>query len=192
MRGGEAMANVIHVKDSFKLGDRADELDVITNGKGQFLCVRANSDEDINDTAYWMVISQGKPGRDGKDGVDGKSVSLEVSDDGKWIINGHKTEQIARGPAGSMGVTSDITASQDLNSLRTNGFYYADHVTVHNSPFEDSSKVGFFLQVIASNGGNALQQLTDMASASVWIRTFDSKKWTDWRMITQWNQEDQL
>lgn len=181
------MANVIHVKDSFKLGDRADELDVVTNGKGQFLCVRANSGEDVNNVAYWMALAQGPAGHDGKDGVDGKSVSLEVSADGKWIINGHKTEQIARGPAGSMGTTSDITASQDLNSLVTNGFYFADTIETVNSPFDDTAKESFFLQVMASNGGKTMQQLTEISNASVWIRTYDGTKWSEWRMITQWN-----
>lgn len=186
-KGGEFMANDGRILGTFKLSNDYHTLDVVSNGMGQFLCVRANDEADITHTQYWMAIAQGKPGRDGKDGIDGKSPSIEISEDGTWVINGRKTTHNARGPAGSMGITSDLTASQDLNSLKTNGFYYGDKVATTNSPFDDSSKVGFTLQVIASTSGSAVQQVVDVATADSWVRSYDGSKWTDWRGITQWN-----
>lgn len=48
---------------------------------------------------------QGLPGKDGKDGVDGNTPTIEISEDGYWIINGVKTEYKATPE--SVGNTQD-------------------------------------------------------------------------------------
>ena len=71
----------------------------------------------------------GKNGIDGKDGVDGKdgaTPTLEISDDGYWIINGSKTEYKAigaDGDDGKDGVTPTVEISGDgywiINGIKT-------------------------------------------------------------------------
>ena len=46
---------------------------------------------------------QGIPGADGEDGKDGITPTIEISDDGYWVINGVKTEHRAVGENGQDG-----------------------------------------------------------------------------------------
>ena len=49
----------------------------------------------------------GADGKDGKDGVDGITPTIEISEDGYWIINGIKTEYKAIGQDGKDGVDGE-------------------------------------------------------------------------------------
>ena len=46
---------------------------------------------------------KGEPGKDGVDGEDGKTPTIEISDDGYWVINGEKTNVKAEGKDGVDG-----------------------------------------------------------------------------------------
>lgn len=171
-------------------------LDVVTNGNGQFLVVRANDNEPVTDTEYYMVLARGhdgKDGRDGKDGKDGKDgvagamQSIDISDDGYWIIGGQKTNHKVPEPKSPDTSTTELSSGQDLNSVVTNGRYFGNRINVRDSPFNDSSGVVFILTVTAFDNRQVLQELVDLSTASKWIRTSDGSIWTSWRSVTQWN-----
>ena len=78
---------------------------------------------------------QGIPGADGEDGKDGITPTIEISDDGYWVINGVKTEHRAvgengqdgedgvDGAPGNDGITPTISISDDgywvINGVKT-------------------------------------------------------------------------
>lgn len=156
-------------------------LDVVTNGQGQFLCVRANDNEDVNDTQYYMVLARGRDGKDGKDGKDGTSADLSISDHNTWVINGKDTGKAIPIPSFATKAISDGT---DLNELKTNGSYYGSFPQVTNAP---NGNAGDFLLQIAGTSTGGMQQATSIDDGTSWIRTWKSGTWTDWRQITQWN-----
>lgn len=171
-------------------------LDVVTNGKGQFLVVRANDNEPVDNVEYYMALARGKDGRDGRDGKDGKDgkdgiagavQSIDISDDGYWIIGGQKTDHKVPEPKAGGFTTTQILADQDLNDLVKNGAYFGNYVTVSNTPFSDGSKTIFMLNVTAFNDEQVVQEIVDLTSASKWIRTSNGSSWTSWRAITQWD-----
>lgn len=171
-------------------------LDVVTNGNGQFLVVRANDNEPVTDTQYYMALARGRDGRDGRDGKDGKDgkdgvagavQSVDISDDGYWIIGGQKTNHKVPEPKSPDTSTTEISSGQDLNGLVTNGRYFGNHINVRDSPFNDSSGVAFMLTVTAFDNRQVLQELVDLSTASKWIRSSDGSIWTSWRSVTQWN-----
>ena len=55
----------------------------------------------------FIELISGKDGEDGKDGADGITPTIEVSEDGYWIINGTKTEYKAIGTDGNNGTDGD-------------------------------------------------------------------------------------
>ena len=69
-------------------------------------------------------------GADGKDGIDGKTPTVEISDDGYWVINGTKTEYKAvgengtPGEPGKPGKTPTVEISDDgywvINGIKSN------------------------------------------------------------------------
>ena len=69
-------------------------------------------------------------GADGKDGIDGKTPTVEISDDGYWVINGIKTEYKAvgengtPGEPGEPGKTPTVEISDDgywvINGIKSN------------------------------------------------------------------------
>lgn len=159
-------------------GMKHEVLDVVTNGQGVFVCVRANNEDEIKHTQYWMALAKGDPGPAGS--------KLDISDDGYWIKDGVKTNHKAQGPQGSAATTQAITSGQDLNSLTTNGPYYADHVATTHSPFNDSSRLSYMLTVSAYRQ-SVVQEAFDLSTASKWVRTNNGSQWTAWRELTQWN-----
>lgn len=150
-------------------------LDVVTNGMGHFLCVRANDNEDVHDTQYWMVIAKGK------DGKDGTNADVSISDNSTWVINGRDTGKSIPIPSFATKAISDGT---DLNELKTNGSYYGSFPQVTNAP---NGNAGDFLLQIAGTTTGGMQQATSIDDGTSWIRTWKSGTWTDWRQITQWN-----
>lgn len=171
-------------------------LDVVTNGNGQFLVVRANNNEPITDTEYYMALAKGRDGKDGRDGRDGKDgkdgvagavPTIEISSDGYWIVNGQKTSNKIPEPKVPKLDTTVISSNQDLNDLRENGSYFGDYLKVVNSPFSDSSTHTFILTVKAYDGSQTVQEIVDLTSADKWIRTYNGSSWTSWRAITQWD-----
>jgi len=62
-------------------------------------------------------------GKDGKDGKDGVTPTIEISEDGYWVINGEKTEYKAEGKDGADGSTPLIKISPDgywvINGVKT-------------------------------------------------------------------------
>lgn len=150
-------------------------LDVVTNGMGHFLCVRANDNEDVHDTQYWMVIAKGRDGRDGT------NADVSISDHDTWVINGKDTGKAIPIPSFATKTISDDT---DLNELKTNGSYYGSFPQVTNAP---NGNAGDFLLQIAGTTTGGMQQATSIDDGTSWIRTWKSGTWTDWRQITQWN-----
>ena len=151
-------------------------LDVVTNGMGHFLCVRANDNEDVHDTQYWMVIAKGQDGRDGT------NADVSISDNGTWVINGKDTGKKIPIPSFATQTFSDGT---DLNTLITNGSYYGNLSNVKNGP---ADKSGGFILRIAGTRGDGMQELVQTLDATTWVRSWhDSGTWADWRQVTQWN-----
>lgn len=178
MKGGETVSLQTIGNISFH---NHNVLDVVTNGSGQFLCVRANDNEDVHDTQYWMVIAKGRDGKDGKDGKDGTDADVSISDKGTWIINGKDTGKSVPIPSFQTKTLSDGT---DLNDVKANGSYYGSMDQAANAPSKDAG--GFIMQV-AGTTDNGMQQVTKVDDGSTWIRTWKSGTWTDWRQATQWN-----
>ena len=54
-------------------------------------------------TSIICFSSCAKDGTDGKDGADGKTPTIEISEDGYWVINGEKTDVKAEGKDGEPG-----------------------------------------------------------------------------------------
>lgn len=151
-------------------------LDVVTNGMGHFLCVRANDNEDVHDTQYWMVIAKGRDGRDGT------NADVSISDHDTWVINGKDTGKAIPIPSFATKTISDNT---DLNTLTTNGAYYGNLGNAKNGPSEQS---GSFILRVAGTKWDGMQELVKTPDATTWVRSWhDSGTWTDWRQITQWN-----
>lgn len=195
MRGGETMADELDKLGNIEFHNH-NVLDVVTNGNGQFLVVRANDNEPVTDTQYYMALARGRDGRDGRDGKDGKDgkdgvagamQSIDISDDGYWIIGGQKTNHKVPEPKSPDTSTTEISSGQDLNGLTANGRYFGDRINVRDSPFNDSSGVAFMLTVTAFDNRQVLQELVDLSTASKWIRSSDGSIWTSWRSVTQWN-----
>ncbi len=54
-----------------------------------------------------IILACSKDGKDGKDGADGITPTIEISDDGYWVINGEKTNVPASGNSGDGGAYVD-------------------------------------------------------------------------------------
>ncbi|MBQ7355822.1 MAG: leucine-rich repeat protein, partial [Clostridia bacterium] len=78
---------------------------VLLDSKGSLIVVLSNG----------TTIDCGKVvGSDGKDGVDGITPTVEISDDGYWVINGVKTDYKAIGTDGTNG-TDGITPTVEIS-----------------------------------------------------------------------------
>ena len=107
------------------------------DGKGILEISKTNSDGLVD--TYTIVFTDGSSttfkvtnGSDGKDGTNGTSPTIEISDDGFWIINGEKTNKKAIGADGKDG-TNGKDGIDGING--TNG----------TSPTIDISDDGFWI-----------------------------------------------
>ncbi len=62
------------------------------DGKTPYIGANGNWWIGETDTGIKAEGNDGKDGADGKDGIDGITPTIEISDDGYWVINGVKTE----------------------------------------------------------------------------------------------------
>lgn len=69
----------------------------------------------ISSLTFVLVSCQGEPGPQGEKGVDGATPTIEISDDGYWIINGEKTDVSAKGEKGDKGDKGDNAVAIDEN-----------------------------------------------------------------------------
>lgn len=177
VKGGETVANTIHLEGKFQLDKRYDVLDVVTNGVDSYCCVRANSGADVTDTQYWMLLAKGR------DGKDAQPPKLEINDQGYFVINGQVTNKKAQGPSGDMATTQVMTNETDLNSMVNNGFYVKTEGKISHGP----TGVSKLTLLVYGNQSAITQLLHSVTDNSVYIRSRIDGNWTDWRQITQWN-----
>ena len=132
----------------------------------------------------------GDDGAPGENGIDGETPTIEISDDGYWVINGTKTEYKAIGVDGSNGdngVTPTIDISDDgywiINGTKTE--YKAIGVDGSNgdngvTPTIDISEDGYWIingtkteykaiGVDGSNGDNGVTPTIDISEDGYWI-----------------------
>lgn len=160
----------------FELTEGDKHAIVITDGNGNYAIVKAENSAPIEDADYWGILARGK---------DGHSPSVEINAVEHWVIDGVDTGHSSRGQAGSMANTQSLTGAVDLNAVTTAGFYELTSATVSNGPDKMNDQFTLFVY----GGSLTTQILHGVGKNEVWIRgKTSSGTWSDWRMITQWNQ----
>ena len=108
-----------------------------TDGKSQYFVV-TNGKDGTNGT-------QGEQGIQGIPGEDGKTPTIEISDDGYWVINGEKSRVLAQGIKGDKGdqgepgkdgvdgqdglSITEIKKTETVGNIDTYTIYYSDGTT---------------------------------------------------------------
>lgn len=176
------MAYELNPRGEFALGDHYDTMDVvITNGNRQVLCIRPNSGVPITDTNYWVLIDRGAPGPQGPTGPTGPKGAT-----------GDRGPQGPQGPAGPAGVatkTTSLAANTDLNTIKANGVYYSDAVTLNNGPLNGTNMMGHFwimTVAFAADSSFGLQRIT-ADNGDEYVRIFAAGSWRSWTQATFFN-----
>ena len=178
MRGGETVANTIHLEGKFQLDRRYDVLDVVTNGVDSYCCVRANSGADVTDTRYWVLLAKGK------DGKDAQPPKLDINDQGYFVINDRVTDKKAQGPAGDISKTFMLTDDTDLNFTVGNGLFLKTDGKVIHGPADKI--MPFTVFAYGDHDSSVTQILHALATNDLYVRSKCRDKWTEWRQVTQW------
>ena len=176
MRGGDVMLFEGDLIGQFKLPENDHRALVITDGNDTYTILKSkDTDADkVKDTEYWGLLAKGK---------DGHSPSLQVSDDGYWVIDGQTTSHKAVGPTGSIANTVMLTDDTDVNFTVDNGLYLKTSGKAINTP----NSVQTFTVIVFGNKTNVTQLLNSLSDNTLYVRTRNNGTWSDWRMITQWN-----
>lgn len=194
------MAYELNPRGEFALGDHYDTMDVvITNGNRQVLCIRPNSGIPISDTNYWVLIDRGAPGPQGPTGPTGpkgatgdRGPTGPTGPQGPKGNTGDRGPQGPQGPAGPAGVatkTTTLAANTDLNTIKANGVYYGDAVTLNNGPLSGTNMMGHFwimMVSFAADGSFGLQRIT-ADNGDEYVRIFAAGSWRSWTQATFFN-----
>ena len=77
--------------------------DQILNIYNTYVAYASENGETPLSYEQWIESIKGEKGDKGDAGIDGVSPTIEISDDGYWVINGEKTEILAKGEKGEQG-----------------------------------------------------------------------------------------
>ena len=182
------------------------KLDLVSYQGSSYVCTVANTNQVPTNTSYWQLSAQkGRDGANGKDGAQGpKGDTGATGAKGDTGPQGPKGDtgltgpqgpvgpqgkQGPQGPAGPAGVatkTTSLAANTDLNTIKDNGTYSSDAVTLNNGPLSASDMMGHFwiLNVSFSADGTYGVQKMMCDSGDEYARFCVSGTWRDWSHAT--------
>lgn len=106
-------------------------------------------------------------GKDGKDGKDGVTPTIEISDDGYWIINGVKTEYKAIGTDGKDGVDGKdgIDSITPTIEISDDGYWIINGVKTEHKAIGIDGKDG----VNGTNGKDGVTPTIEISDDGYWV-----------------------
>lgn len=160
------------------------KLDLVSYQGSSYVCTVANTNQAPTNTSYWQLSAQkGRDGANGKDGAQGPK-----GDTGDRGPAGPTGPQGPKGDTGSRGggKTTALDDGTDLNTIKDNGTYSSDAVTLNNGPLSASDMMGHFwiLNVSFSADGTYGVQKMMCDSGDEYARFYVSGTWRDWSHAT--------
>lgn len=191
------------------------KLDLVSYQGSSYVCTVANTNQVPTNTSYWQLSAQkGRDGANGKDGAQGPKGDTgatgakgepgpqgpkgdtgltgpqgPVGPQGKQGERGPQGPQGPAGPAGVATKTTSLAANTDLNTIKANGVYYSDAVTLNNGPLSGTNMMGHFWIMTADfapNGSFGIQRIT-ADNGDEYVRIFAAGSWRSWTQATFFN-----